>query len=463
MIIISDISTAITGGYGSERHNADPYYRATLEHVDSTTEDIVHIIPYVPYRDRINAIVKPYIDEYNARVDQRYREAEARYAAGERKKMPDRKRFVHRGYDYYEDERSRTHYSRAAGQVQLVSLYRSLIIHLGTREDRASGVITTEIALKIFQRLLEVFQERFPRFILLSATVHLGEYGDSSLEILGGFHLHIDYMPMYPRDNPRSGLAFGTGFDATMAYMGYEPEDSIIIDHHRPLQFNTMRNALYRAVEKILPDYGLRLSLGVTAMKDPDKNASVNLPMPAWQAYIRDAERLQKAKNAWLNVLLADEVSPESVKGCLASLAVVDKTLEELQNAPRTLGGKDYRFPVQSYSRLKEAVSIMKDAFAHVILQGQQASERAEQADELEQQLQTLQANYDRLLAEVQTLRSEQFDLRIWAADAESHAQRYKAAMEQQESYMRAVRYADGSSVWDAYRRNYKGESLKEY
>ena len=105
----------------------------------------------------------------------------------------------------------------------------------------------------------------------------------------------------------------------------------------------------------------------------------------------------------------------------------------------------------------------MKDAFAHVILQGQQASERAEQADELEQQLQTLQANYDRLLAEVQTLRSEQFDLRIWAADAESHAQRYKAAMEQQESYMRAVRYADGSSVWDAYRRNYKGESLKEY
>lgn len=463
MIIISDISTAITGGYGSERHNADPYYRATLEHVDSTTEDIVHIIPYVPYRDRINAIVRPYIDEYNARVDQRYQEAQERYAAGERKKAPDRSRFTHRGYDYYEDEKHRTHYSRAAGQVQLVSLYRSLIIHLGTREDRASGVITTEVALEIFGRLLKIFQEKFPNFLLLSATVHLGEYGDASLEELGGFHLHIDYMPMYPRDNPRSGLAFGTGFDATMAYMGYTPEDSIVINHHRPLQFNTMRNALYRAVETILPDYGLRLTLGVTAITDPDKNSSVNLPMPAWQAYIRDTERLQKTKNSWLNVLLMDEVSPESVKVCLSSLAVVDKALEELQNATKTLGGKDYRVSVKTCSHLKGAVSAMRDAFVHVILQGQQASERAEQADELEQQLQTLQTSNDQILAEVEALRSAQFDLRIRAADAESRALRYKEAAERQETYMKAVRYADGSSVWDAYRRNYKGESLKEY
>ena len=82
---MKELSVTITFGMGNEAHNHDLEYRETLEHVHAREDGVVELLPYRPYRDQINELMRPYIDEYNAERDRRLQAAWDRYNAGELK------------------------------------------------------------------------------------------------------------------------------------------------------------------------------------------------------------------------------------------------------------------------------------------------------------------------------------------------------------------------------------------
>jgi len=62
---MAEISVTVTVGEGSERHNHDLEYRSTLKHVHDMKDGVIELVPYRPYQEQINELMKPYIDEYN--------------------------------------------------------------------------------------------------------------------------------------------------------------------------------------------------------------------------------------------------------------------------------------------------------------------------------------------------------------------------------------------------------------
>ena len=410
---MTPISVTITGGYGSERHNTDSVFREKLPHVDAAEGDIIALFPYVPYRVRINRLARPYVEACNERIHIRYEQAVEKYERGERKKKPYLSQYKTLGYDYYADHVGDMKHNRANGKVESVPMYRSLIVIIGDRDDRMSGRIPKDVAIEIFRRLLAEFQRNFPVFWLLSATVHIGEYGDASKSAPGAWHLHIDYKPLFPLGEQAQGLRMGIGFDGAMKYMGYEAEESIVVDHHRPLLFNAFRNRMFRALEKILPEYGLRLQLGVTSQKDPNKNPSQNLPLEAWQARMAETQNLQNVKNHWLDILLHDEVSPDGVKAALAAIAEAQQSAESLKKAPKTLTGTSYKLSEKQYDHLMGTLEGVMTYFAHILRKIDDLEEQAAQVEDLEEEVERLRVNSDSSKAEVSELRGELFGLRM--------------------------------------------------
>lgn len=66
--------------------------------------------------------------------------------------------------------------------------------------------------------------------------------------------------------------------------MGYNPEQSIINERDKvPILFNAMRNKMYKNMETIMNENGLYLMYGATSIKEPEKDASINMPLSQWQ------------------------------------------------------------------------------------------------------------------------------------------------------------------------------------
>ena len=454
------VPVAIVGGYGSERHNLAPVMRATLPHVGVLGLDIVNFCPYVSFEAQINAAVKSYIDDYNQRQDERLDAERAKYAAGERKTEPRRSDFPHMGYDYYADHIEDKQFCRSRGKVEIAPMWRSLIIHLGDRDDRISGRIPEEAARGVFAEVAEEFRRRYPNLLLLSAAMHTAEYGDDKHEQVGGWHLHIDYRPIYPLSSTARGLRMGTGLDGAMRFMGYEPEEALVINHHRPLLYNALRNGLYRALESILPRYGMRLQLGVTATKQPDKDPGVNLPMPDWQAHKRETADVQAVKNRWLDVLMADEVSPDSVKQALGSLAVAKDAMRVIQRADRNWDGSAYKLRAADYIRLEDALENMMDTMAHVVAKAEQADAHAEQVEDLTQQLAAMQTANTQLEQEVARLRKHDLDRQIKAAAAERRCLDMQRTIDRMISFMAGIEHG-GRKLYDLYNEMFGDDRSK--
>ena len=328
-----EISTTVTCGVGSEVHNHDLDYRATLKHVHGMPSDVIEIIPYIDYRTQINALAKPYIDEYNRGVDARYQAAWDRYNAGETKTKPRKRDYPKMGYDYYADHINDTYFNRKTGKHEGLPIFRSLIIGLGDQSDRREGKITQDEAVEVMTKLIERFREDFPYFHLLGATIHLDEQGF--------YHCHVDYKPMF-RVEAQRGLNVSIGQEAALEAMQFEPEQSIINGRDKvPLRFNAFRNAIYRATETELAKVGIRLQYGVSAVKEPGKDSGTNQKLGDWQA-VQDAARdMQHQKNLALEVLTKDEVTPEDLKEICEAADKIEQITDQMEGIRRKRFRKD--------------------------------------------------------------------------------------------------------------------------
>ncbi len=358
------VSCTVTVGEGSERHNHDLDYRETLEHVHGSAEDVIELIPYRSYKEQINEMMKPYIDEYNRRQQERYQAAWDRYNAGEIRTKPRKRDYQPMGYDYYTEHLHDTYHDRAHNETKELPMFRSLIFGLGDKADRENGIISAEEAEYAMRKLVEQWQQLFPAFRLLGATLHRDEEGF--------YHCHLDYKPLYERDfgtlTQEQGLRVGIGQEAALEHMGYEPEQSIINqDDKTPIRFNAFRNAIYRVAEQGLHEQGIMLEYGVSGRKEPGKDSSRNQRLESWQATQDAAREAQHQMNIATSIIEGNQVLPEDYKRAAGALENLDGILRDVEESPRTrMGRQGHIISFHLFDQLKSFVHSLQGALAQL-------------------------------------------------------------------------------------------------
>ncbi|MBQ8433154.1 MAG: plasmid recombination protein [Clostridia bacterium] len=358
---MTEVSVTVTVGEGSESHNHDLEYRRTLTHVHEMDDGVIELVPYtVCYRDQINALLKPYIDEYNERVDQRYQEAWDRYNAGEIKTKPRKRDYKHMDYDYCAAHEDDYITNPVTGKREKIPLFRSLIIGFGDKQDREQGRITEDQAKTVSADVVRLFQEKFPHLKVLGATLHLDEQGF--------FHLHLDYKPVMAAEFSK-GLQCTVSQELVLEQMGYQPEQSIINGRDKaPLRFNAFRNEIYRYTEECLAAVGLRLMYGASKVKEPEKDSSVNQPLANWQATQDAANELQHLKNVMLDTVQGDHVSPEGFKKAVAAADKIGGVLDEIEKQPRSrLNKNNVVVNFHLFDQLRSFVKDMVETVRHLL------------------------------------------------------------------------------------------------
>ena len=357
---MAEISVTVTVGEGSERHNHDLEYRSTLKHVHDMKDGVIELVPYRPYQEQINELMKPYIDEYNKRVDQRYQEAWERYNSGEIKTKPRKRDYKHMDYDYCEAHKDDYIKNPVTGKREQVPLFRELIVGLGDKQDRELGRITEEQAKHVAADVVREFQEKFPHLHILGATLHLDE--------AGFYHLHLDYKPVMAAEFSK-GLQCTVSQDTVLEQMGYEPEQSLInASDKAPLRFNAFRNEIYRFTEKSLADVNLRLLYGASKVKEPEKDSSTNQQLANWQATKDAANELQHLKNVMLDTVQSDKVSPEGFKQAITAADNIVKTLDIIEQQPRSrLNKNEVKVNFHLFDQLKSFVRDMVNTVKHLL------------------------------------------------------------------------------------------------
>ena len=358
-----EISVTVTCGVGSERHNHDLEYRETLKHVHGRANGVVEAVSYRSYEDQINDLMKPYIDEYNTHQMERYQAAWDRYNAGEIKTKPRKTNYKPMSYDYYREHKDDTYFNRQTGKNEPLPIFRSLILGFGNKQDRENGVISEQEATSTFKGVIGRWDELFPDFKLLGASLHLDEDGF--------YHGHVDYKPLFSAAFDQ-GLQCSVGQEAALENMGFKPEQSIINGRDKvPIRFNAFRNALYRATERELSRHNIRLQYGVSKIKEPQKNSSKNQRLEVWQNTQDATQELQHSKNVALDILSQDEVSPEELNQAIASTEQVLETLSKIQESPKTRLTKDKKYvvPFHLLDQLGSFVKDLLDGIGHIIKQ----------------------------------------------------------------------------------------------
>lgn len=446
-----EISTTVTCGSGSEKHNHDLEYRETLEHVHARSEGVVELIPYRSYEEQINEMLKPYIDEYNEKQQARYQSAWERYNQGEIKTKPRKRNYQPISYDYYNEHKDDTYYNRNTNKQEALPMFRSMIIGLGDQSDRQNGTITEEEAKRVFAKVIEKWEEDFPYFHLLSATIHLDE--------AGFFHCHVDYKSLYEHDIGQ-GLSCGIGHEKALELMGFKPEQSIINGRDKvPLLFNAFRNKIYSRVEEALADEGIRLQYGVSKTKDPTKDTSKNQKLETWQEQQDTVREIQHQKNVALDIIEADEISPEGLKELMKTATGIENTLKEVESAPRSRMNKDnvvVKFTL--FSQLQSLLKNFKETVAYAFQQIEFYKEKFSQAlhelgraedyiAEVEPRLNDLQQKYNNSIRE--------------RAELENAARHYKRESEKKDKFMSNFNL-DGHSLKEEYDKQQKKAQERE-
>ena len=400
-------SVTITCGVGSERHNHDTQYRSTMEHVISGPEDVIELMPYIPYNVQINGIMHPYIDQYNQRRDERYADALARYQAGELNHKPSPSSYTHMDYDYASTHATSKHRHQTTGRVEADPIYKSVIIGLGDKHDRQ--LIDRDQAIAVFEALPTAIQDAFPYFRVLGCTLHLDEEGF--------FHCHVDYFVAAPKVAWKSDLPVYRGQDRALQMMGYLPEQSIVnASEKQPLYFNAMRNKLYNIMQYAMDKQGIRLQYGISRDKYPYKDPSKNMRLEVWQDAQDRFIALQNYRNQIVEVLSSPDMQVQDLKSAAAIIHSIRKIVEgKTDLAPITLM-HGYRVTGELLNRYISATTrILNDMRMHI-----QAQETHLQ--DLKQSICVLEDQRDQLRREIADLQSIRRDIQTPAAISEPSA-----------------------------------------
>lgn len=429
MITMQSVSCTVTVGVGSEKHNHDLDYRATLEHVHGSKEDVIELVPYKSYKEKINALLKPYIDEYNDRVQQRYLEAWDRYNRGEIKTKPRKRDYKKIDYDYYEEHKNDTYFNRKTQSNEPLPIWRSMIFGLGDKADREKGIIKREQAEAVMQAVIDSWDKEFPDFKLLGATIHEDEDGF--------FHCHIDYKPLYEMDCGQ-GLKVGIGHEGALEHMGFEAEQSFINASDKiPIRFNAFRNRVYQIAEKEMHNQGLLLEYGVSKRKEPDKDSSKNQNLANWQATQDAGIEAKKLQNNLINALSSPTLDYEQHNNALDLYYKIQEEFRKLVSTSRTRKTKSDEVIVsfhifdQMKSYVKDFINIMEHLFHRVDLLSAEVIKRDKEIEDLKKNDKS----------------DELIETRIELRETREQAEKFRKIAKKQQTYLKEHNTPDGSKT----------------
>lgn len=396
---MKEISVTVTVGQGNERHNHDLDYRATLKHVHETKDGVIELVPYTQnYRKQINDLMKPYIDDYNKRVDERYQEAWKRYNDGTIKTKPRKRDYKYKNYDYCSEHEHDTFKNPITNRTEKIPLFREILLGLGDKSDRQSGTITKHQATAIFQKTLDDFKKNFPYFHVLGASIHCDESGF--------YHMHLNYKPVMKMQTSR-GLNCSVGQDTILSAMGYEPEQSIInASDKAPLLFNAFRNKIYLDIENALKTQNLSLQYGVSKFKEPNKDSSKNQALENWRYTQDKARELQHTKNKVEDLLITGDFKSDDLKKVFNLTNEFDKNLTEVQNTSRSVVRKGYLVKFKVFDQLKTLCKAFKDNLYILAATIKELEKRVAHYRQYEEQVQNLLEDNQRLQQENDKLTS---------------------------------------------------------
>ena len=444
---MTEVSATVTAGIGSERHNHDLAYRESLDHTTTANcpDAIIELVPYeASYKAQINEIMKPFIDEYNAHQQKKLDAAWEKYRSGERKSKPKKKDFPMMDYDYFEAHKDDTIVNPHTKKVEKVPIFRSWIIGIGDITDRKNERITREQAEPIFKEFVQKFQEKFPHFKVLGATMHLDEQGF--------FHLHLDYKPVMEHTFAK-GLQATTSQDTILESMGYTPEQSIINGRDKaPILFNALRNQMYYDLETAMANHGLRLQYGVTETKQPGHDSGKNMDMETWQDLQDAARNMQHQKNIVLESIDNSTVTPAGLAQALQAATNIEHTMARIEQSPKSrLDKKSRLVEFRLLDQLRSFVDQLLGAFHHVWAQlsnvitlYNDAADRAEAAEEEVKRLRPFEKRCQEQFAELQRLRGSE------------------AELGRMRSFMRRQKNADGQNLDEVYQATTSSIDSKE-
>lgn len=396
---MKEISVTVTVGQGNERHNHDLDYRSTLQHVHECENGVIELVPYTQnYRKQINDLMKPYIDEYNQRVDERYQEAWNRYNNGAIKNKPRKRDYQYKSYDYCSEHEHDVYKNPITNKTEKIPLYREILIGLGDKSDRESGTITKHQAIAVFKKTLDDFKKNFPYFHVLGATMHCDESGF--------YHMHLNYKPIMKMQTSR-GLNCSVGQDTILSAMGYEPEQSIInASDKAPLLFNSFRNKIYLDIENALKTQNLSLQYGVSKLKEPNKDSSKNQALENWQYAQDKARELQHTKNKVEDLLITGNFDSDSLKKVFDLTNEFNKNLTEIQNTPKSITRKGYLVEFKAFDQLKTLCKAFKDTLHLMVATIKELEKRVAHYRQYEDQVQELLEDNKQLQKENDKLKS---------------------------------------------------------
>lgn len=354
-----EISVTVTCGNGSEKHNHDLDYRITLEHVHGRENAIVELHEYRAYKEQINELMKPYIDDYNRAVDERYAAAWERYNSGKIKTKPRKRDYQYMDYDYYEAHKDDTVINPNTSKEEVIPIFRSMIIGLGDITDRKNENITESEVLQIFSEVYENLKLKFPHFHTLGFSIHLDEEGF--------YHAHWDYKPVKAYEFSK-GLQCTVSQDTVLEGMGFQPEQSIINGRDKiPLLFNAMRNQVYHIAEDSLNQNGIMLQYGVSDKKDPGKDSSKNQKLRDWQHAQDTIREAQHQNNILKDTLQNPNLDVDSFDSLLETFDNLTDTLQEVENSPRSRFDKNsVVVSFNLFSQLKTYFKTIIDTIKHL-------------------------------------------------------------------------------------------------
>lgn len=374
------VSASVTSGINTETHDHDRDYRATLDHVTQPEAGVYELVPYsASYKEQINAFARPYIDRYNAKRADDYLAAKARFESGQLQTRPLKKDYKPMDYDFYARESRKKHRNPKTGKREMKAPYRSWIIGLGDQEDRVSGRITLKQALSVFSALIQAFKERFKDFLLMSAVVHADESGY--------WHMHMCYMPVF--FGAKKDLEFGIGLDKALEHAGFRKEKSIFAAaNEKASMFSAMRNWFYRTLERILPEHGLLLDLGVTARKMPWMNPSKRVTQESWKEVQDTFVKMNQLVNEARQTLKEATFGEKDIFTVAAANNELNNLLAKIQGRSKLFGKDEYHLDAKTYEGIWEAFEKEREISQLLLHKAERFYKRVQELEQENEQLQ---------------------------------------------------------------------------
>lgn len=195
------------------------------------------------YKDVINELMKPYIEDYNNTRQEAYEQKLDDFKSGKLKSRPKKSDYKIIDLNYFDEHVNDVYYNTKTHEKLPKFLHKGVIIDANPISDEPVSISFDEFKVNMVS-LSHYWSDNFPAFKLLGMVAYTKEDG--------GYGCYIHYFPLSKKEDGAAGLSVSVSEETALKAMGFEPE---IGDrkggYAAPIRFNAFRNRLYKIIDEI--------------------------------------------------------------------------------------------------------------------------------------------------------------------------------------------------------------------